>query len=40
MLVADKAFFDRLNKDPNFQKENLLGTMALYTPIEDILVVT
>ena len=36
MPVADKEFFDRLNKDPHFQKENLLGTMSLYTPVEDI----
>lgn len=32
----DMEFFKRLNSDPGFQKQNLLSTLALYTPVEDL----
>jgi 3-(3-hydroxy-phenyl)propionate hydroxylase len=36
MPAEDAAFFKRLREDPAFVRQSLLGTLALYTPVEDI----
>jgi hypothetical protein len=32
----DLEFFRKLREDPGFQKQALMGTLGLYTPVEDI----
>jgi 2-polyprenyl-6-methoxyphenol hydroxylase-like FAD-dependent oxidoreductase len=36
MPAEDITFFKRLREDPAFVQQSLLGTLALYTPVEDI----
>jgi 3-(3-hydroxy-phenyl)propionate hydroxylase len=34
--AEDLAFYERIENDPSFQREILLGALAMYTPVEDI----